>query len=63
MRRRAKRRLKRAAALILRAVSFGLIKVGDAKDNDRVKRAGEVLNEAASFGDGFTDSSEETTRR
>ena len=59
MRRRAKRRLKRAAALILRAVSFGLIKVGDAKDNDRVKRAGEVLNEAASF----TDSSEETTRR
>lgn len=59
MRKLAKRRLKRAAALILRAVSFGLIKVGDAKDNDRVKRAGEVLNEAASF----TDSSEETTRR
>lgn len=60
MKRRAKRRLRKALDLIVKVASFGLIKIGDKRDNDRVRRAGEALNEAASFGDGFVD--EETNR-
>lgn len=60
MRRRAKRRLIKALETIVKIGSFGLVKFGK---SDKAKKAGEVLNEAARFGDGFTDSSEETTRR
>ena len=56
MRRRAKRRLIKALETIVKIGSFGLVKFGK---SDKAKKAGEVLNEAASF----TDSSEETTRR
>lgn len=60
MRRRAKRRLIKALETIVKIGSLGLIKFGK---SDKAKKAGEVLNEAASFSDGFADSSEETTRR
>lgn len=60
MRRRAKRRLIKALQTIARIGSFGLIKFGK---TEQVKKAGEALNEAASFGDGFTDSDDEVTRR
>jgi hypothetical protein len=53
MRRRAKRRLMKALEVIVKVTSFGLIKLGK---TDKVKAAGEALNEAASFGDsGFRD--------
>ena len=42
MRDRAKRRLRRAADIILRIVSFGAVTVGELRDNDRARKVGDV---------------------
>lgn len=52
MRKQAKRRLVKAFQVIARIATFGLVTFGK---TEKTKRAAEVIDEAASFGDGGVD--------